>query len=280
MSLTNCVKQVKALADSMNADPLVADRRRSCVQRSSELLDVYNDAIAVLPMYCTFMSGVLQLTKAGDGSGAAPLKSLYRLLEKTGFREDGNQWSCNRVFDIVRGALIFKNMAGVLRCLEEFQQRQQNGEISIVRIKNRFAGETLGGFVLRRGFICSLLACNQSSKRASAQANKRYCVSTSVDSACFCCCSTLFRSWRDCMVNFYFNDDPTRHVCEAQVIHKSLMTARKGMAGHSDYTAYRCATEISTFLREEAARSGSSSSSKTAANNSSNNINRSAAAAR
>ena len=41
--------------------------------------------------------------------------------------------------------------------------------------------------------------------------------------------------WRDCMINFYVKSDPNKHICEVQLVHRSMMTARKGLPGHSVY---------------------------------------------
>ena len=37
--------------------------------------------------------------------------------------------------------------------------------------------------------------------------------------------------WRDCMVCFVVKDDPHKHVCEVQLVHHDLLTARKGLPG-------------------------------------------------
>lgn len=50
--------------------------------------------------------------------------------------------------------------------------------------------------------------------------------------------------WRDLMVNFYFRDDPHRHVCEVQLAHELMVTARKGLPGHVIYGHTRNAMEL------------------------------------
>ena len=50
--------------------------------------------------------------------------------------------------------------------------------------------------------------------------------------------------WRDCMVCFVVNDDPNKHVCEVQLVHHDLLTARKGLPGHSIYNRARNASEL------------------------------------
>ena len=50
--------------------------------------------------------------------------------------------------------------------------------------------------------------------------------------------------WRDCMVCFVLKDDPHKHVCELQLVHNDLLTARKGLPGHSIYNRARNASEL------------------------------------
>ncbi|KOO27307.1 hypothetical protein Ctob_002294 [Chrysochromulina tobinii] len=50
--------------------------------------------------------------------------------------------------------------------------------------------------------------------------------------------------WRDLMVNFVIVGDATRHVCEVQVVHQMMLTARKGLPGHAIYGIVRNAMEL------------------------------------
>ena len=50
--------------------------------------------------------------------------------------------------------------------------------------------------------------------------------------------------WRDVMVNFSFEGDPSKHICELQIVHKNMLTARKGLPGHSVYNRVRNAWEL------------------------------------
>ena len=54
--------------------------------------------------------------------------------------------------------------------------------------------------------------------------------------------------WRDVMINFYVVGDGAKHVCEVQLVHKSLLTARKGLPGHVIYGVVRNASEVLKFL--------------------------------
>ena len=55
--------------------------------------------------------------------------------------------------------------------------------------------------------------------------------------------------WRDVMLNFYFVADPNRHVCEVQVAHLKMLTARVGLDGHAVYGRVRNAVEQLEKLR-------------------------------
>ena len=44
-------------------------------------------------------------------------------------------------------------------------------------------------------------------------------------------------------------NDANKHVCEVQLVHRSLLTARRGLPGHKIYAVVRNATEVLEFLR-------------------------------
>ena len=52
--------------------------------------------------------------------------------------------------------------------------------------------------------------------------------------------------WRDLMVNLVVLGDEgaVRHVCEVQVAHEMMLTARKGLPGHEVYAVQRNAAEF------------------------------------
>ena len=53
------------------------------------------------------------------------------------------------------------------------------------------------------------------------------------------------------MINFYINDDPNKHICEVQLVHNMMMTARKGLPGHAVYNRVRNANEFLLVLPKE-----------------------------
>merc|ERR1719353_1846739 len=50
--------------------------------------------------------------------------------------------------------------------------------------------------------------------------------------------------WTDCMLNFHFNDDPHKHVCEVQLIHFKMLSQRTTQEGHNAYNVFRAAWEL------------------------------------
>ena len=54
--------------------------------------------------------------------------------------------------------------------------------------------------------------------------------------------------WRDVMINYYVASDENKHVCEVQLVHKALLTARRGLPGHVIYGVVRNASEVLEFL--------------------------------
>ena len=51
--------------------------------------------------------------------------------------------------------------------------------------------------------------------------------------------------WRDYMDNFMICGDKNKHICELQIVHKVMITARKGLPGHVVYGKVRNAMELS-----------------------------------
>ena len=51
-------------------------------------------------------------------------------------------------------------------------------------------------------------------------------------------------SWMDVMVNVIIVGDRSKHICEIQLVHSSLLAVRKDMKGHDDYAVSRSASEL------------------------------------
>lgn len=57
--------------------------------------------------------------------------------------------------------------------------------------------------------------------------------------------------WTDLMINFFFNDDDERHVCEVQLIHSKMLSQRTTQEGHESYNLFRAATELLQKVKRE-----------------------------
>ena len=96
------------------------------------------------------------------------------------------------VKDVVRDMLVVPTCQAIGELVRAFCEC---AEIEIVRVKNRFANPSPGG-------------------------------------------------WRDVLLNYVVRQDESRHVCEVQLVHATLLTARKGLPGHAIYNVTRTAREL------------------------------------
>ena len=126
------------------------------------------------------------------------LKNVVRIVEKAVMNDRG-RGRCNRVFDVVRGMVVCRNMGTVARVVKALDTEPR---IELVRMKERFFKEPSAG------------------------------------------------GWRDAMVCFVVKADLNRHVCELQIAHHDLLTARKGLPGHAVYNRARNAAELLDVMRE------------------------------
>ena len=70
--------------------------------------------------------------------------------------------------------------------------------------------------------------------------------------------------WRDVTINYFLRSDERKHICEAQLVHTSMLVARKGLDGFAIYNRVRSAAETlripnqsPTSVRDLLARAGS-----------------------
>lgn len=92
-------------------------------QAHTDIVQLYTACYRVAPRFASFHADVKQRTNAMDGSEVGPLKSMYRAMEKTAFRDDGSQWSADNVLDIVRGSLLFDQLEQFTLCLQVRRER-------------------------------------------------------------------------------------------------------------------------------------------------------------
>ena len=121
-----------------------AGRGVAPLQVKTDLEELYLACYATLPCFQAWFLHMKATTGAVSDSSVAKLKSMYRALEKTAFRHDShNQWNADCVLDIVRGALIYDDMAGFIRGLQAINT---DPSVEVLRVKNRFSHPTDGGW--------------------------------------------------------------------------------------------------------------------------------------
>ena len=101
-------------------------------QQTMDIEILYDNAISVRPEYNRLCEKIASST--GGEFKAAPLKHVFRAIEKTAMRADkSRRFECSNVYDVVRGALVYESMDGVVAGLREVCDT-----FDVVRIKNRF----------------------------------------------------------------------------------------------------------------------------------------------
>jgi len=186
-------------------DAVVVDESRF-PQRTPGLLAIYDAAREALPLFGAVLADVVVRAKGrsvGVETRAAPLKHVFRVLQKHATRVDGGEpTEFETACDIVRGSIVCDSMGDLLVVLELLLALQEEGTILIVRTKNRFERPTAAG-------------------------------------------------WADAMLNFVCpggSGAAGEHVCELQLVHATMLKARKEFGGHSAYAAFREAAELLDFV--------------------------------
>jgi len=123
-------------------------------QANSELIPVFESARAVRSCYMTFLKAIA--TKSDAEYIAAPMKSLWRAIEKISLKIASEQGDCSKVCDIMRGALNFESMSKMYNALrlikgcnilDELPDVAGVGQrIKLLRVKDRFSQPTSGGW--------------------------------------------------------------------------------------------------------------------------------------
>lgn len=166
--------------------------------------------------------------KSGGRGVESSLKSVLRICEKIVLKSDDLKYNVNRIFDIVRGAIVFSNMSSMLMALNhliacsgaEFENTRpfkndlkdaqlalSDGlpSIKIVRVKNRLLKPTEGGW---SDVLINL--CVDRNHGTNTQGDKK---------------------------NYSI-------VCELQLINKEMYNVRHKLNGHVYYKKFRSAKEI------------------------------------
>jgi hypothetical protein len=175
-------------------------------QRTPDLTAIYEAAHETFPLFGAAL--VDAVTRAKDSgvtveTRAAPLKHVFRVLQKHATRVDGGApTEFETACDIVRGSIVCESVHDLSVVLWKLLAMEEEGKIVIVRIKNRFKNPTAAG-------------------------------------------------WADAMLNFVClggGDAVAGHVCELQLVHTTMLKARKEFGGHAAYAAFREAAELLEFV--------------------------------
>ena len=54
--------------------------------------------------------------------------------------------------------------------------------------------------------------------------------------------------WRDVMLNFFIQVGDAKQVCELQIVHETMLSARAGLPGHAIYNRVRNASELVEYM--------------------------------
>lgn len=126
------------------------------------------------------------------------LKSQERVLEKTGTCVDRSKiWDCSGVCDVVRAGLEYGQVSELLQVLKLIMACDKDQESDL---KKTSLGAGAEDIVIVR-------------------VKDRFTDPTD-------------GGWADTMINFYFADDPNKHVAELQLTHTMLMTVRTEQGAH------------------------------------------------
>eukprot|EP00940_MAST-03C_sp_MAST-3C-sp2_P001926 g1926.t1 len=112
-------------------------------QSVNQLVVSYKHALGVVSEYQAMMRSIASET--GGTFNAAPLKRSFRACEKMSVRNGESRFDAKCVYDIVRGALVYKDMLGVVRGIKAVLASKS---FVVERIKDRFSigNETSGGW--------------------------------------------------------------------------------------------------------------------------------------
>ena len=105
-------------------------------QNTSQLFELYRQASEVHSYYDAFFSRLARETNAEWHP--AGLKKIFRILEKAELLHYGD-FDCSKIFDIVRGTLVYDTMHGVLRGVRALFSSEC---FDVARIKDRFSNPT------------------------------------------------------------------------------------------------------------------------------------------
>ena len=184
------------------------------LQRDIDILTVHAAGHAILPKFKAFVEDIASRVH-GCEFGAGPRKRLWRSLEKRGVsvKVHATLLDGSTLIDVVRGTVNMTTYESGNSFLDYF--------IGCDTHEAAASAFSDAGFASTHGNIVIESVKNKWKKPAAGG----------------WCCGQFY---------FYFAEDPHQHICELQVVHNDMQTARKGIPNQS-YEAYslnRCFGEL------------------------------------
>jgi hypothetical protein len=177
-------------------------------QSSTTITGLYRNGEAVSKMYDKLMISIASV--AGAKFHKVTMKGLMRMVEKLALTSGDKNWKPEFLCDVVRGALECKDFTTMITTVRLLRDLDEHLLIT---------GQT-GGIKQR---ICICRAKNRFGNPTSG-------------------------GWADFMVNFYFEEDGHKHICEVQLVHSQMFLMRQTMGAHATYGQFRGAKEILEIL--------------------------------
>ena len=149
----------------------------------------------------------LLASKTGCIFKAATLKGHFRALEKIGLAAGDEQWDASRLKDVVRGAHEMPDTGKGLQLLN-----------LVVACDPSEANESK-----KRGWNAAMAGVAEQIE--ILRIHNRWIKPTSA-------------GWSDAQIMFRFRDDPTKHICEIQLVHVDMMLVRQKVRSTSSSFFY------------------------------------------
>ena len=196
---------VQKYAQAMHELSALTISSHAIQQTSKDPCELFQHAAKIKSAYKAFVMRLVDGMTSVDVSIPKGLKKMGRIVEKSLLKRGDDPGNAGRVFDLVRGMVLCDNMTHVAELVTR---------------------------LCRAGAIATEEESTQDRKIVLRRVKDRFLKSPSAG------------GWRDCMVNFHLKDDPYKHICEIQLVHKTMMTARAGLPGHAVYNRVRTASEL------------------------------------
>lgn len=181
---------------------------------------VYRNSKSVKQRFDSFFKKICADTD-NDAMTTETLKFPYRSMQKMANSLDA-QWNAANCKDIVRGAANMGNMVSGIQLLNVLVSADDSEHMT------KFMREAINAETQAPTFT------NYGSREDRIRIvwiKNRWATPTSA-------------GWADALINFYFVEDPTRTICELQLIHKSMWRIRSNLGAHDGYDKLRVVQEL------------------------------------